>query len=284
MTEENRVQAADAARGYYETADVDGFYATVWGGEDIHTGIYAHAREAIATASRRTVERVAAKAANLLGPGRTVLDMGSGYGGAARYLAARFGCRVVAVNISEAQNRRHREINAARGLDELVEVVTGSFNDLPASDGSFDVVWSQEALCHSGDRTRTLDEAARVLRPGGELVFTDIMATGDAPAGELAPLTARLAMGELATPGFYHRRLSELGMARVDFEDLSDHLVTHYVRLTEEVQERGDQLTDAISPAYLDRLRENLPLWVRAARNGHLVWGIFHAVTGDSGR
>ncbi|MEU1626390.1 class I SAM-dependent methyltransferase [Streptomyces sp. NPDC020096] len=284
MTEENTAQAADAARGYYETADVDGFYATVWGGEDIHTGIYTDPREAIGAASRRTVERVAAKAAGLLGPGRTVLDMGSGYGGAARYLAARFGCRVVAVNISEAQNRRHREINAARGLDGLVEVVTGSFNDIPAPDGRFDVVWSQEALCHSGDRTRTLSEAARVLRPGGELVFTDIMATGDAPAGELAPLTARLAVGELATPGFYRRRLDELGMARVDFENLSDHLLTHYVRLTEEVQERGEELTDAISPAYLDRLRENLPLWVRAARNGHLVWGIFHAVTGDSGQ
>ncbi len=284
MNDQNTVRAADAARGYYESADVDGFYASVWGGEDIHTGIYARPHEAIGAASRRTVERVAAKAADLLGPGRSVLDMGSGYGGAARYLAATFGCRVVAVNISESQNQRHRETNAARGLDTLIEVVTGSFNDVPVPDGSFDVVWSQEALCHSGDRAKTLGEAARVLKPGGALVFTDVMATEDAPAEELAPLAERLAMGEFATPGLYRALLGELGLLPARFEDLSEHLLTHYVRLTEEVQQHADELAKVISPGYLDRLRENLPLWVRACRSGHLVWGIFHAANAAGGR
>ena len=284
MNDQQTARAADAARGYYETADVDGFYASVWGGEDIHTGIYAHPYEAVGAASRRTVERVAAKAADLLGPGRNVLDMGSGYGGADRYLAANFGCRVVAVNISESQNQRNREANAARGLDGLIEVVTGSFDDLPAADGSFDVVWSQEALCHSGDRASTLGEAVRVLKPGGALVFTDIMAAENAPAEELGPLAERLSMGEFATLGFYRERLAELGLAPVEFEDLSEHLLTHYVRLTEEVSAHGGELADVISPGYLDRLRENLPRWVRACGSGHLVWGIFHAVTAAGGR
>ncbi|MDF3287852.1 SAM-dependent methyltransferase [Streptomyces silvisoli] len=279
MNDHNTGQAADAARGYYESADVDAFYASVWGGEDIHTGIYAQPHEAIGAASRRTVERVAAKAADLLGPGRSVLDMGSGYGGADRYLAANFGCRVVAVNISESQNQRHREANAARGLDGLIEVITGSFNDVPAPDRSFDVVWSQEALCHSGDRARTLSEAARLLKPGGAFVFTDIMATENAPAEELAPLAERLAMGQFATPGFYRGRLGELGFSPVEFEDLSEHLLTHYVRLDEEVRKHAEELTDVISADYLDRLRENLPLWIRACGNGHLAWGVFRAVT-----
>jgi sarcosine/dimethylglycine N-methyltransferase len=284
MDDQSTVRAADAARGYYETADVDGFYASVWGGEDIHTGIYAHPREAIGTASRRTVERAAAKAADLLGPGRRVLDMGSGYGGAARYLAERFGCRVVALNISESQNQRHRETNDARGLGGLIEVVTGSFNDVPEPDGSFDVVWSQEALCHSGDRARTLGEAARVLKPGGGFVFTDVMATHKATARELAPLAERLAMGRFATLDFYHTRLGELGLAPVEFEDLSEHLLTHYIRLTEEVREHGEELTGVISRGYLERLGQNLPLWVRACREGNLAWGIFHAVSATDDR
>ncbi|MCQ4040831.1 methyltransferase domain-containing protein [Streptantibioticus rubrisoli] len=284
MDDQSTVRAADAARGYYETADVDGFYASVWGGEDIHTGIYAHPREAIGAASRRTVERVAAKAADLLGPGRRVLDMGSGYGGAARYLAERFGCRVVALNISESQNRRHREANAARGLGALIEVVTGSFNDVPEPDGSFDVVWSQEALCHSGDRAKTLGEAARVLKPGGAFVFTDIMATPKATAEELAPLAERLAMGRFATLDFYRARLGELGLAPVEFEDLSEHLLTHYIRLTEEVREHGEELAQVISPGYLERLGGNLPLWARASQEGHLAWGIFHAVCAADAR
>ncbi|KJY19214.1 methyltransferase, partial [Streptomyces sp. NRRL S-444] len=63
-----------AARRYYGTADVDAFYAEVWGGEDIHTGVYADRNESVAVASRRTVELAAAKVAGRLGPGHTVLD------------------------------------------------------------------------------------------------------------------------------------------------------------------------------------------------------------------
>ncbi|WP_229914408.1 SAM-dependent methyltransferase [Streptomyces capitiformicae] len=64
-------------------------------------------------------------------PGATLLDLGSGCGGSARALAERFGCRVVALNLSEEHNRRHRAANARRGLDGLIEVVTGSLNHLP---------------------------------------------------------------------------------------------------------------------------------------------------------
>ncbi|GHE44841.1 hypothetical protein GCM10017778_30400 [Streptomyces vinaceus] len=69
-----------AAGRYYGTDDVDAFYARVWGGEDIHTSVYAHGRESVAAASRPRVELAAAKVAGRLGPGRTVLDLGSGFG------------------------------------------------------------------------------------------------------------------------------------------------------------------------------------------------------------
>ncbi|MCC2275796.1 hypothetical protein LKL35_10245 [Streptomyces sp. ET3-23] len=46
--------AADAARAYYNSADVEGFYTSVWGGEDVHTGIHEHLDEPVARATRRT--------------------------------------------------------------------------------------------------------------------------------------------------------------------------------------------------------------------------------------
>ncbi|MEV4437344.1 methyltransferase domain-containing protein [Streptomyces sp. NPDC049555] len=270
-------RATDTARTYYDTSDVDGFYAHAWGGEDIHVGMYTHEREDVATASRRTIDRVAAKAADALGPGRTVLDLGSGFGGAARALAQTYGCRVVALNISEVQNRRHRATNAARGLDQLIDVVTGSFNDIPAPDASFDVVWSQEALCHSGDRATTLREAARVLRPGGRLVFTDIMAATTTTEGELRPLMERLTAPDLATPAFYDAELRRLGLAEVEYEDLSAHMLTHYERLAGEVARENPGLAGAVSADYVRGLRENIPLWVAACRSERIRWGIFHA-------
>ncbi|MEE1751581.1 SAM-dependent methyltransferase [Streptomyces sp. SP18CS02] len=264
----------DATRSYYDSGDVDAFYGTVWGGDDIHTGIYLHEQEPIGDASRRTVERLADRLAGSLGPDRSVLDLGSGYGGTARYLAERFGCRVVALNLSAAQNERHRRTNAERGLDDLIEVVTGSFHEVPFADSHFDAVCSLEALCHSTDRSRALSEAVRVLKPGGTLAFTDVMADEDTPSEVLRPAVSRLGVDELATVTFYRRRLAELGLQDVVFDDHSEQLVNHYDRLTEETGKREAQLRDIISQDYVDHLLANLPLWADASRRRQLRWGI----------
>lgn len=265
----------DATRSYYDSSDVDAFYDAVWGGEDIHTGIYAHDAEPVADASRRTVERLADRLADRLGPGHTVLDLGSGYGGTARALAHRFGCRVVALNLSAAQNQRHHATNARLGLDTLIEVVTGSFHEVPYPEGHFDAVCSLEAFCHSGDRPRVLSEAVRVLKPGGALAFTDVMAAENTPADTLRPVVSRLGVDALATPAFYLDQLTALGLTPADFDDHSHQLTTHYTRLTADTRAREAELRTRITPAYVDGLLANLPLWVDAARAGRLRWGIF---------
>lgn len=197
-------------------------------------------------------------------------------GGAARHLARTFGCRVVALNISDVQNRRHRELNARSGLDTLIDVVDGSFDDIPAPDGQFDVVWSQEALVHSGDRAHMLAEAVRVLAPGGALVLTDVMAADDAPEEARRPMCERLHAANLPTPGFVREHLARLGLGQVHFDDLSENLHPHYARLSDEVQHNGEGLTGIIGEEYLDRLRTSLPLRVHAYERGLLAWGIFH--------
>ncbi|MER5545288.1 class I SAM-dependent methyltransferase [Streptomyces sp. NPDC002589] len=266
----------ETTRRYYETSDVDAFYDAVWGGEDIHIGLYAHPGEAIADASRRTVRHAADLVADLLGPAATVLDLGSGYGGSARALAERFGCRVVALDLSEEHNRRHREANARQGLDGLIEVVTGSLNDLPYAAEHFDVVWSLEVLCHVTDRDRALAEAVRVLKPGGALVFSDIMAAEETPAQAVRPALSRLGVQSLATVSFYLEQLSALGL-KTGFEERTADLTTHYARLDEEVRRRTTELRTVISPSYLDDLLTNLPLWTDITRRGLLRWGLFHA-------
>ncbi|MFF9915324.1 SAM-dependent methyltransferase [Streptomyces sp. NPDC013457] len=265
-----------STRHYYDTGDVDAFYDAVWGGEDIHIGVYAHPEEAIADASRRTVQHAADGIADLLGPDATVLDLGSGYGGSSRALAERFGCRVVALDLSEEHNRRHRAANAKCGLERSIEVEAGSVSHLPYESGRFDAVWSLEVLCHVPDRPDALREAARVLKPGGALVFSDIMAAETTPPQALRPALSRLAVETLATPSFYLEHLSRLGL-KAEFEDGTEHLVTHYARLDHEVRHRTGELRRVISAAYLDELLDNLPLWVDISRRGMLRWGLFHA-------
>src|SRR5690606_4052882 len=105
-------EVVQTARDYYNSGDADNFYFHVWGGEDIHIGLYASEAEPIADASERTVRTMAGRLAGL-GAGRSVVDAGAGYGGAARWLARNTGCSVACVNLSETQNERNRELTRA---------------------------------------------------------------------------------------------------------------------------------------------------------------------------
>ncbi|MFP4184453.1 MAG: sarcosine/dimethylglycine N-methyltransferase [Halorhodospira sp.] len=268
-------EAIETARQYYNSEDADNFYYHVWGGEDLHVGIYQDDEESIFDASRRTVERMASKLNNL-NADSYVLDVGSGYGGVARYLAHTYGCRVVALNLSERENERGRQMNKEQGVDHLIDIVDGAFEDLPYDNETFDIVWSQDAILHSGDRSRVVSEIARVLKPGGELVFTDPMQIDNCPAGVLQPIYDRIHLSTMGSPGFYREELGKHGLTELEFEDNSDQLPRHYGRVHKELERREPQLEGLVSQAYIDRMKKGLQNWVEGGNNGYLTWGIFH--------
>ena len=202
-------QAEATARNYYDSDDADNFYSIVWGGEDIHVGLYETPDEEIAAASRRTVARMGEVAG--IGKGTEVLDLGAGYGGAARQLAHRLGAQVHCLNLSPVENERNARLTKEQGLEGLVTVATGTFEDVPVEDASVDVVWSQDAFLHSGDRDKVLDEIARVLRPGGQAVFTDPMACDGVDQTQIQPILDRIQLSTMATPGFYTAGLEKRG-------------------------------------------------------------------------
>lgn len=267
--------AVRTAQEYYNSDDADNFYFTIWGGEDIHVGLYDHAEEPIFDASRRTVEQMAAHL-NGLGPDSRVIDVGAGYGGSARYLAREYGCEVVALNLSEVENERDRQMNREQGLDHLIEVVDASFEDLPYPDDSFDFVWSQDAMLHSGERAKVIDEVARVLKPGGEFVFTDPMQTDDCPGGVLQPILDRIHLDSLGSPGFYRDRAANLGMTELGYENHHEQLPTHYGRVLKELQRQESELEQVVSREYIGNMKKGLGHWVEGGDNGYLAWGIFH--------
>jgi len=271
----NYSQVVETARAYYNSDDADNFYFHVWGGEDIHIGLYETPDEAIRDASRRTVERMAGLVSGL-GPDSRVLDMGAGYGGAARYLARTFGCKITALNLSETENDRDRQMNREQGLDHLIDVVDGSFEDVPAQDGSIDLVWSQDAILHSGHRDKVMAEAARVLRPGGDMVFTDPMQADDCPDGVLQPVLDRIHLSTLGSIGFYREQAAKHGLREVQVIAMTEQLITHYGRVRDVLEQTRDDLTGKVSDAYIDRMITGLNHWVEAGRNGYLAWGILH--------
>ena len=272
-------EAVNVARDYYNSGDADNFYSTIWGGEDIHIGIYESENEPIRAASRRTVEQMVTRLDDL-GEDSRVLDLGAGYGGPARFLAKNYGCRVVALNLSEVENERNRRMTGEQGLEHLVEVVEGSFEEVPYEDGRFDIVWSQDAILHSAERGRVFAEASRVLKDDGQFVFTDPMKDDDCPEDVLQPILDRLHLDSLGSPGYYRQTADEVGLREVDFEDHTEHLSTHYARVLQETEKREEELSEAVSRDYLQRMKKGLAHWVEGGRRGHLTWGIHHFCTG----
>ncbi|WP_043755772.1 SAM-dependent methyltransferase [Imhoffiella purpurea] len=269
--------AVSTARDYYNSDDADNFYFHIWGGQDIHIGLYQSPDEPIADASRRTVEFMAERVgARISTQGASMIDLGSGFGGAVRFFAGRFGCRVMALNLSETENARHRQMNGEAGLGDLIEVVDGSFENIPAEHGRFDLAWSQDAILHSGRRDQVLAEVDRVLKPGGEFIFTDPMQADDCPEGVLAPVLDRIHLQSLGSFAFYREQARRLGWEEVGVIEMTEQLVTHYQRVADELQAKRASLAGLVSDGYIDRMLTGLGNWVEGGRRGWLAWGVMH--------
>jgi len=267
--------AVQTARDYYNSNCADEFYSRIWGGEDIHVGIYESEDDSIRDASRRTVARMAELLPDTE-DGSRALDLGAGYGGAARFLARERGCRVDCLNLSEVQNRRNREMNRQAGLDGRIEMFEGDFEDLPFDAQIYDVAWSQDAILHSGRRRRVLDEVDRVLEPGGNFIFTDIMQRKDCPAEALEPVYERINLTSMGCFEFYCEAASDLGWEEIVVRDLSPNLAKHFSHVSAEMQLRRDELLRCCGQEYLENMERGVRHWIAAAEEGNVTWGLFH--------
>lgn len=274
MGEKQYSKITAIAKEYYDSHDADEFYHRIWGGEDFHLGIYHHENESIFDASRRTVKAMAGLVH--LDKNTKVLDIGSGYGGAARYLAQTHGCNVWCLNLSEKENERNRLKNKDQDLEHLITVVDGCFEKLPFEDGRFDTVWSEDALLHSGDKPKVVSEVARVLRTGGEFVFTDPMQTDDCPNGVLQPVLDRIHLDSMGSMKLYRKLAANNGLEEILWVDLAKHLPKHYSRVRSELKRRYDEIIGVISQKYVDNMLNGLTHWIEAGNKGYLNWAILH--------
>ena len=112
--------------------------------------------------------------------GETVLDLGSGGGADVLISARRVGAGGKAIGLDmTAEMLDLARANAAAENVENVEFLRGPIEDIPLPDGSVDVVISNCVINLSGDKSRVLEEAARVLRAGGRFAVSDVVADPD---------------------------------------------------------------------------------------------------------
>lgn len=121
-----------------------------------------------------------------------VLDVGSGVGGPARYLAATCGCQVTGVDLSTPFVDASRYLTERTGQSDQVTFEVGSALELPFENTRFDVVLLQHVAMNIDDRMGLYSEVRRVLRLGGKFATYDVVLTSGDPLFPLpwAPTSA----------------------------------------------------------------------------------------------
>ena len=150
-----------------------------------------------------------------------VLDVCSGMGGPARWIAHRIGCRVTGLDFTLSRVESARRLTERVGLGKLVDFVHGDATAMPLPSATFDVVISQEAWLHVPDKSALIAECARVLVPGGTLAFTDVALCVPLDAEEETRLAAEMHAPGIASSARYVDLLAANGMAVAGIEDLS---------------------------------------------------------------
>ena len=151
-----------------------------------------------------------------------VLEVGSGSGGPAVYLARARGCSVTGIDINEHGIRNAERLSAAQGLTDRVAFrVVDANQPLPFASAMFDAVLSNDAICHIANRHDTLAEWYRVLRPGGRMLFTDAMIiTGVVSADDLA-IRSSIGFYLFLPPGENEAMIRRAGFTLLQTEDLT---------------------------------------------------------------
>ena len=265
-------QTIAKTQDYYDSDNMLNFHNFIYG-EHIHIGIYKTGDESIVDANLQTLETISELLK--LNSDSRVLDIGSGYGGADRYLAEKVGCHVDCLNLSPAQNKINRELNQQRGLAPLIEVFDGSFQQIPTSDKKYDTVLSQDALLYSNDRLQVFQEVFRVLQAGGQFLLTDVMFTDNCPQ-DFYDKTVEIVNVKLASFQSYRAIAKEVGFEEIQIIEMPEQVTNQYQKTLESLEINFDELLKCCDREFLEYQRIRLNNWIIIGKQNYLNWGILH--------
>jgi SAM-dependent methyltransferase len=156
-----------------------------------------------------------------------VLDVCSALGGPARHLARTIGCTVVGLDGTKKMHAESLRRTSEAGLEGKVGFRLGDALNMPFDDGTFDVVWGQDAWCYVTDKARLMRECARVAKPGGVVAFTDWIETGPMTDELWTALNTFMVFPYLETLDGYAALAQSAGLDVVAREDLSPDFAKH---------------------------------------------------------
>ena len=208
---------------------------------------------------------------------QSVLDVGCGVGGGAVYLARTYGCYVYGIDLSVNMILTALESAAASGNGDKVsfEVSDATKRDLP--EGSYDAVFSRDALLHVPDKPTLFSRLFKLLKPGGKIVITDYCRCPEA-ASEIFEAYVAARGYTLHTIEDYKRMMVEAGFVGVVAEDRSEQL-EGCLRAELSKLNGADRAVMAaeVGEEALEEVQESWINKLARVEAGEHRWGLFHA-------
>ncbi|HLZ06700.1 MAG TPA: class I SAM-dependent methyltransferase [Bradyrhizobium sp.] len=227
-----------------------------------------HTRGLLATAELSKLAAIASDAA--------VLDVGSGVGGPARFVAATFGCQVTGVDLSEPFVDAARYLTERTGQGGQVSFQTASALELPFDHGRFDVVLLQHVAMNIADRAGLYREIRRVLKPGGRFATYDAVLKGGEPHYPVpwarTPATSFLLSAEATRVA-----IEEAGFRALVFQDDSETANAWFAKVRAAGPPPSPNLGVVMGPEFA-QLTTNLAKNIAEGRIGILT-AVFEAVS-----
>jgi ubiquinone/menaquinone biosynthesis C-methylase UbiE len=167
--------------------------------------------------------------------GERLLDIGSGLGGPARWIAAKFACHVTGVDLTAEFCTAAEALSAATGMTDKVTIINGSALNLPVPDNGFDRAYSQNVVMNIEDKPRFYRESFPALRPGGVLALSNICAGAGGDPYYPMMWAETPATSFLATPDETRQQVVEAGFEIVSFRDTTADVLAAQRQLAQQL-------------------------------------------------
>jgi SAM-dependent methyltransferase len=210
--------------------------------------------------------------------GSEVLEIGSGSGLYAIHVAERTGCSITGLELNRHAVTAAIELARQSSLEERVRFRQHDVSEgLPFESDRFDAAFANDVLCHVPDRFTLLRELGRVLRPAGQLLFSDALVIVGLVTNEELAIRSSIGLYVFSAPGNNEKLLDEAGFDVVSVIDTTFNAALIAERWRGAREAHAARLIDIEGEANYEGLQQFLDCVCRLTRERRLLRHIYRA-------